>query len=115
MSAAQAWTWRIAAIAFASLLAASAPAFAGSGAAIIQPGSPQAAQAISRLKHAAYIDRQNAKAHSGAADSDLGLYYAQKAKEARALERKLKSGQAVSQTEVDRTLSTKQASHYRAD
>jgi hypothetical protein len=112
MSTAKSGIRRIASIAAALLLVVSLPAFADAEDAMIQPGSSQAAQTIAQLKHAAYIDRQNSKAHSGAEDSDLGIYYAHKAKEARALARKLKSGQAVSQSEVDQALSTKQAAHY---
>jgi hypothetical protein len=103
-----------AAIAAAALLAISIPAMALAGDTMIQPSSPQAARTITQLKHAAYIDRQDAKAHSGAEDSDLGIYYGHKAKEAEALVKKLTSGEAVSHSEVEQALNTKEAAHYRA-
>jgi len=105
---------RLAAIAAVALLAISIPAMALAGDTMIQPNSPQAGQAITQLKHAAYIDRQDAKAHSGAEDSDLGIYYGHKAKEAEALVKRLQSGEAVSHSEVEQALNTKQAAHYRA-
>lgn len=105
---------RLVVIAAAILMAASIPAIACAQDTMIQPNSPQAAKAIARLTHAAHIDRQEYKDHLGGEESDLGIYYAHKAKEAQALVRRLKSGQAVSQADVDHALDTRAASHYRA-
>ena len=105
---------RLVVIVAAALLAVSLPAAVCAQPTMIQPNSPQAAQTIARLEHAAHVDRQEYKNHSGGEESDLGIYYAHKAKEAEALARKLKSGKAVSQADVDRALNTQQASHFRA-
>lgn len=104
----------LASFAAAALLAICVPAFAAAPDATVPPDSPQAAHTITELERAAHIDRERWRSHLGGEDADLGIYYAEKAKEAEALERRLKSGGAVSQGEVDRALDTSAASHFRS-
>jgi hypothetical protein len=77
---------------------------------MIQPNTPQAAQTIGVLRHAARMDALKAQGHT-AEDSDVGVYYYQKASEARKLADQLSGGQAVDSADVKHALSTKGVIH----
>jgi hypothetical protein len=80
-------------------------------AAMIRPNTPQAEQTIKKLRHAAKIDDRRAQGHT-AEDSDVGIYYYQKGKEARDLADKLAGGQAIDSVDVEHALNTKGVVKY---
>jgi hypothetical protein len=79
---------------------------------MIQPGTPEAATVITKLKHARYRDRGNAQAYTGGADSDRGMFYQRKADEIKAILDKLQQGQAISKQDVRHALDNKHAVRY---
>ncbi|GEM_PF-3240431 len=94
------------------------PAYASGGTeqpnlpATIQPGTPQAARVLKLLDHAARHDREDSHAFT-AEDSEAGIYYYQKAKEAKALADQLRGGRAVHSQDVERALDNSGAIRFR--
>jgi hypothetical protein len=94
------------------------PAYALGGAeqpklpATIQPGTPQAARVLKLLDHAARHDREDSHAFT-AEDSDAGMYYYEKAKEAAALADDLRRGRAVRAQDVKRALDNSGAIRFK--
>ncbi|HKV54493.1 MAG TPA: hypothetical protein VJN94_07595 [Candidatus Binataceae bacterium] len=91
--------------------AASPAAFSPVYAQTIQPGTALAVQTVAKLREAATIDDNKAMGHT-AEDSDVGIYYHDKAKAARELADKLASGQAIDSSEVDHALNNQGAVKY---
>jgi hypothetical protein len=75
----------------------------------IKPGSPEAAKSIERLQNAARLDRLNANGYRGGEGNKAVTFYYEKADSAEALARKLKGGEPVAKSDVDKALDTSQA------
>jgi len=85
---------------------------AGEDASQIMPGTPEAVRAIAELGHAEHLDRMQAQSYTSGDDSEVGVFYYQKAEEAKALSDQLRSKQPISTGDLQRALDTSKAAHY---
>jgi hypothetical protein len=97
------------------LMTAAPTSFAGEDSHMIQPGTPEAAKVTASLKHAAHIDRMNARGYTSGATSDRGMFYRKKADEIKPLLAKLQEGKAISEEDVHHALDNKHAYRYGSD
>jgi hypothetical protein len=108
------WILAAAVLAVSIALAGRALAQATPAAAPITSGSPQAVDAIRKLKAAATSYKENSMSYSGE-DSDLGLYYGRKASDAQMLIDRLKQGESITTDQLKKALTSPGAERFGGD
>jgi hypothetical protein len=79
---------------------------------VVRAGTPEAATMISRLQQARQVDRMDARGFMGGVNRDAGLFYYRKSQEVEALLKRLRQGEPVPISDIQRALDNRDVVRY---